>query len=101
AAVAQAAIAAEVHEPLDVHRDLAAQVALDPIVAVDRLADLQHLGVGQLVDAPVGGDANLLDDFRSELRADAVNILKRDDDALIGRNIDAGYTGHLHLHVSR
>jgi hypothetical protein len=28
-----------------------------------------------------------------------VNVLKRDDDALVGRNIDAGYTSHLHLHV--
>ena len=26
-------------------------------------------------------------------------VLKRDDDALVGRNIDAGYTSHLHLHV--
>src|ERR1044072_4387018 len=43
AAVAQAAIAAQVHQALDVHRHVAAQVALDGIVAVDSLADLQHL----------------------------------------------------------
>ena len=46
----QSAIAAEVHQALDVHRDGAAQIALDLIVAVDRFADAKHLLVGQLVD---------------------------------------------------
>src|SRR3546814_8023487 len=38
-AVAQAAVAAEVHQALDVHGHVAAQVALDHVVAVDGLAD--------------------------------------------------------------
>ena len=42
-AMTQAAIAAEIHQPLDVHRDFAAQIALDHVVAVDHLADVQHL----------------------------------------------------------
>ncbi len=42
-AVAQAAVAGQVHQPLDVDRGLAAQVALDLVVAVDRLADLDAL----------------------------------------------------------
>ena len=68
AAMAQAAIAAEVHQALDVHRRLAAQIALDLVVAVDRFADLQDFGVGQLVDAALGRDADLLDDLLGELR---------------------------------
>src|SRR3954453_12781650 len=48
AAVTQAAVGAEVHEPLDVHRDFAAQVAFNLVIAVDGLADLQHFRVGQL-----------------------------------------------------
>src|SRR3954470_6421349 len=47
-AVAQAAIAAQVHQPLDVHRHFAAQVAFDLIVAVDDFADLDDLGFGQI-----------------------------------------------------
>src|SRR6185503_1444448 len=47
-AMAQPAIAAEIHQPLDVHGDLAPQIALDHVVAVDHLADLQHLLIGQL-----------------------------------------------------
>ena len=52
-AVTQAAIAAEIHQPLDVHRHFAAQIAFDEIVAVDRFADLDDFGLGQVVDAAV------------------------------------------------
>ena len=79
----------------------AAQVALDLVVAVDSLADLEHLGVGQLVDAAVRWNADLVDDLLGESLADAVNVLKRDDDALVGRYVDACYAGHLLLHVGR
>src|SRR3546814_9055764 len=41
-AVTQTAVAAEVHEALDVHRHVAAQVALDHELAVDGLADARH-----------------------------------------------------------
>src|SRR5437016_1876190 len=44
-AVTHAAIAAQIHQPLDVHRHFAAQVAFDDIFAVDDLADLNDLGV--------------------------------------------------------
>ena len=62
-AVAQAAIAAEVHQPLDVHRDVPAQIALDPVVAVDDLAQARDLGIRQLVDPPAEGDLDLLQDL--------------------------------------
>src|SRR6185295_10811084 len=48
AAVAQATVAAKVHEPLDVHRHFAPQIALDDIVAVDHFAQLQHFLIGKL-----------------------------------------------------
>src|SRR6185437_10185102 len=93
-AVAQAAVAGQVHEPLDVHGRLAAQVALDGVVPVDRLADLQHFGVGELVDPARIFDAHLADDLPRLGRADAMDVLQRDDDALVSRNVDACYTGH-------
>src|ERR1700758_375928 len=46
----QAAIAAKVHEAFDVDAGLAAEVALDDIVAVDHLADLKYFLVAQLAD---------------------------------------------------
>src|SRR3954451_15105991 len=95
AAVAQAPIGAEIHEPLDVHRHLAAKVALDDVVAVDGLADLEHLGVSQLADPALGRDADLVGDLLGLSRADAVDVLERDHDALVGRDIDACDAGHV------
>src|SRR5690348_18283901 len=48
--VAEPAVAGEVHQPLDVHRGFAAEVALDRVVLVDLLADVQHLLVGEVLD---------------------------------------------------
>ncbi len=90
----QAAVAGQVHQTLDVHRHFAAQVAFDRVIAVDGFTDLQHFGVSQLVDAAAVFDTDLLDDLFSVLGADAVDILERDDHALIGRYVDASDTGH-------
>ena len=49
--VTQAAIAAEVHEALDVHRGFATKITFDAIIAVDGFADLKDFGVSQLMDA--------------------------------------------------
>ena len=57
AAMAQAAIAAEIHQTLDVHAGLATQVAFDQIVAVDHFADLQHFLVAQLDDAAINRES--------------------------------------------
>src|SRR5690348_8904555 len=94
ATMAQAAIAAEVHQTLDVDADLAAQVALDEIVAVDHFADLQHFLVAELADAAIQRDLHLLHDLAGVPLADAMDVLKRDQHALVGRDVDAGDTGH-------
>src|SRR4030088_2415291 len=94
AAMTQAAIAAEVHQTLDVHAGLATQVAFDQIVAVDHFADLQHFLIAQLRRAAIIGNLDLLQDVGRILLADAMDVLERDQDALVGRNIHAGNTGH-------
>ncbi|MPL95823.1 hypothetical protein SDC9_41995 [bioreactor metagenome] len=91
-AVTQAAVAAEVHQTLDVHRHFTAQVALDREVGVDVFADGEHFGVGQIVHAAGRIDADGLDDLGGEHRADAVDVLKSDRDAFPGRNVDASNT---------
>src|ERR1700736_3863688 len=92
--MAQAAIAAEVHQTLDVDADFAAKVALDQIVAVDHFADLQDFLIAQLADATIHRDLHLLDDLGSILLADTMDVLERDQNALVGRDIHAGNTGH-------
>jgi hypothetical protein len=57
--------------------------------------DLEHFGVGQLVDATRVLDAHLPKDVLGGARPDAMNVLERDFDALVGRDIDACDTGHV------
>src|SRR3954453_4546372 len=94
AAMAQAAIAAEVHQTLDVDADFTAKIALDQIVAVDDFADLQNFLVAELADPTLRRDLHLLDDLGRVLLADAMDVLERDQHALVGRDIHAGNTGH-------
>src|SRR5581483_2539695 len=49
AAVAHAAVAADFHQPLDVHRDLLAEVALDAALLLDHPADLPHVVLGEIL----------------------------------------------------
>src|SRR5262249_46170663 len=91
----QPAIAGEVHQTLDVHGDLAPEVALDSVVAVDALADADHLIVGQRVDAPRLVDPHFPQDLPRLGRADPVDILQADHHALGGRYVDAGNTSQI------
>src|SRR5215510_2920827 len=90
----QPSVAAEVHQPLDIHRHLAPQVALDYVVAVDDFANLQHFLVGQL-RYPAGlRNTDFLHDFICLFRPDAMDILQCNNNAFVGRYIDAGDAGH-------
>src|SRR6266496_479090 len=93
-AVPQAPVAGEVHQPLDVHRGFAAQIAFDLVVLVDRLADVEDLLVGQVLDALVGRDAQLGDDLAGRGAVDSVDVGERHFDALVGGDVDPGNTSH-------
>src|SRR3954447_26171193 len=101
AAMAQAAIAAEVHQALDVDADFAPQVALDHIVAIDHFANLQHFLIAQLRYPAIRRNLDLLDDLGGVLLADAMDVLKRDQHALVGRDVRAGNTSHRLLSCRR
>ena len=81
--------------------DFAAKIAFDHVVAVDDFADLQHFGVRELFHAALGRHVNLLADFLGDLLADAMDVLQRDHNALVGRNIYACDTGHVSLLFQR
>src|SRR5690606_17355089 len=98
--VTQAAVAAKVHQTLDVHRDFTTQVTFNLVVAVNRFTNLKHFGVGELIHTTIEWDTDLLNDLSRKLRADAVDVLQRNDHALVGRNVNAGYTCHLRLHLA-
>ncbi len=58
--MAQAAVAADLLQALDVLRALAPQVALDGQLVVDRVAQLGDLVLGEVADVGVRVDADLL-----------------------------------------
>ena len=91
--MANAAIAADLGQPLDVQSGLAAQVALNGI-AVDGVAQLLLVGVGQILHAGVGVDACLRQDVLGALSANAVDISEADFDTLILRQVNTGNTCH-------
>src|SRR6476646_1766507 len=93
AAMPNAAVAAEIHQPLDAHRHLAAQVAFDGELA-DVLAQLVHLRVGQVLDLGAGHDARGDADRLGARTADAVDRRQSDLGMLMIRNVYACNTGH-------
>src|SRR5215469_12697188 len=101
ATMAQSTVAAEIHQPLDVHRNFAPQIALDHVVAVDHLAQLQHFLVGQLRHPARFRDRGLFQDLLGFGLANSIDILQRDDDALVGRQIDASDTSHVSYSLQR
>src|SRR5690348_14100060 len=93
--MAKPAIAGEVHQPLDVHCGLAAEVALDRQILVDRLADVQHLLVGEILNPLFGSDSELLRDLFRRRPADSVDVGQRDFNALVGGDVHPGNTSNL------
>src|SRR5689334_2013164 len=92
--MAKPAVTGEVHQPLDVHRGLAAKVALDREILVDRLADVEHLLVGEVLHPLLGSNPELLGDFLGRGAADSVDIGQRDFNALVGGDVDPGNSSH-------
>src|SRR3954449_8714087 len=73
AAVAKAAIGADLREPLDVLRAVPAKVTLD-LARFDRLAELHDLIVGQVFHVRVGIDTRLPEDLARGRVTDAVDV---------------------------
>src|SRR4030088_1866915 len=80
ATMTQAAVAAEIHQTLDVHAGLATQIAFDHVVAVDHFTNLQNFLIAQLRNATVIGNLDLLQDLGGVLLADTMDVLERDQD---------------------
>ncbi len=66
----QTAVAAQVHQALDIHRNFTTQVTFDLVVSIDCFADLKDFSIRQLVNATIVSDADLRYDFPSKFRSD-------------------------------
>ena len=88
AAVADAAVAADLHQALDGLGALAAEVALNGVVAVDQVAELRDLVLGQVPHVGVRADAELGEELVRRGPADPVDVREADLDALVEGDVD-------------
>src|SRR5690606_19906501 len=93
AAMAQAAIAGQVHQALDRDADFAAQVAFDRVLG-DLGTEAFDLRLGQVADPGRRRHAGGLADLLRTGTANAVDALQAHPDVLLGRQVDAGNTRH-------
>jgi hypothetical protein len=93
----QSTVATEVHQPLDIHRDLPTQIALDRVVPIDELADAQHVIVSQVMYTPLGRNADFAADLEGLGSADPMDVSEPDWNPLLIRDIDTRDARHLGL----
>ncbi len=90
--MANAAVGADLGEPLDGLLPVAAQVPLDLELGVDVVAELGDLFVGEVLDLRVRIEAELGGDLARRRLADPVDVGQPDLEALLVREIDSGNT---------
>src|SRR5689334_17864809 len=95
-AVAHATVGAEVHQALDVHRVLAAQIAFDGGLS-QRRTDRVHFRLGEVLHLGGRLDARRLADRDRTRTTHAEDVRETDDDVLVHRDVDAGNTCHVRL----
>ena len=95
AQVADAAVAFDALHPLQVHTNLAAQIAFNDIFAVlDCVDDLGELLLGQVLRTDPRIDLSLGQDVYGIAGANAINVAQCDIDALVRGHFYADDTSH-------
>jgi len=92
-------ITTDFHQPSNVHRHLAAQVSLHPVLALDHLAEFADLGFSEVPNSRRWINSSLLQDLPTAGRSDSINIREPNIYTLVAREIDTCYscqTSHLH-----
>ena len=94
--MAQAAVAAQIHQTFDCHADFTTEVALDRDLA-DLGAETLDLGFGQVADLCARSDACGFADLLGTGTANAVDALQPDLDVFLGRQVDTCNTRHARI----
>ena len=81
-------LAANVHEHLDVLRDFPAEVALDPVALLDHLAQLDDLGLAEMLGPRVYIDIGLFADLFRERKPNSMDVGEGNVDPLVSREIN-------------
>ena len=83
--MAETAIGADIHQALDVHRDLAATRSLHLELRLDDLTEPPRLLLGETLHTRVRADARHGEDLRRGRATDPKDVGQRDLDALLVR----------------
>src|SRR4051812_31468937 len=92
--MAHAPPAADLHQALDVHRDLLAEIPFDPALLLDDAADLAHVVFGQVLDPDVRADLGRVQDVVRALPPDPVDVGQPYFDPLGSRKVNASNACH-------
>jgi hypothetical protein len=87
-------ITAQIHEPLDIHRYLSAQITFHNMFLVNHLTNLNDFLVGQFRHTPFPRDANVFTYLSSFCSAYAMNIRQGNFNSFICGNIDTSNSRH-------
>src|SRR6188472_2246099 len=94
ATVPNAAIAPDVHQPLDVHGDFGAEGSFHLDRTLDHLAKARHFRVRKIAHAGIRIDAGLTQNAAAGGPTDSENVGKGNLDPLLAREIHASNTCH-------
>jgi hypothetical protein len=93
--MANAAIAFDALQPLKIHAEFAAQIALNDVFAfLDRVDDLRKLGFGQILRASRPVNVRAFEDLQRVDGTDALDVAQRNVNALVRRNFNTNDTCH-------
>jgi len=95
----EAAIAADLHQALDVHGNLTAKVTFNLEILVDVVTQLTDIFFGQILNAHIGVDAGGVDDLVCGGTADAVDIRQGDFNAFFPGKVDTRNSCHGRMHL--
>jgi hypothetical protein len=79
----QSTITAEIHESLDVHGDLGAQITFDFELRVNDLPNGVHLCIRQIIGLCVPTDAGRIENFAGRGAPNTIDVRQSNLDALI------------------
>src|SRR5687768_16708179 len=82
------AVTTEIHEPFDVHRNVAAKIAFDLVFGFEDLADFGDVLFRRFVGVQVVRKARSIQNPAGDERADAVDISQRDPHLFVSRKVN-------------
>src|SRR5690606_21050605 len=95
AAVAKTLVAADLNLAADVCSNLTAKVTFELEIAFKVVTQCDELGVTEVLDADIWGDASGFQSLLSAGTTHTVNVRKRYLNSLVAREVDANKTCHL------